>query len=318
MEIIKQLESLLFSSGKAMAVEELAKLCKSSREEVKEALTELKRQYTEKQGSLMVVDEGDFWKITVREDYVPLVSKIVTETELSKTITETLAVIAWKAPVLQSKVIGIRTNKAYDHLTYLEEAGYITREKHGRTKMIKLGQKFFEYFDLPSERFKERFVKFEDMEKTIVGREKEARAIAQAIEDKKEEHKKQEEKKAELSEEEHKKLDEDIEKLEKAASGIVGEHETTVQKRTDEEYANQEWKAIRLRKKKEEAEVTVTEGGLIGIEEEKKEHKKTGQKLREHKIEQIYKGTLEKKKEEETKENKETEEKAVKEETKEK
>ncbi len=61
---------------------------------------------------------------------------------------ETLAVIAWKAPVLQSEVVRIRTNKAYDHLSELESSGFISRAKHGRTKLVKLTDRFFSYFDV--------------------------------------------------------------------------------------------------------------------------------------------------------------------------
>lgn len=283
MELIKQLESLLFSSGKAMPTEELARLCKSREEDVKNALAELKKLYDEKQGSLMVMDEGDFWKITVREGYLPLVSKIVTETELSKTLIETLAVIAWKAPVLQSTVIGTRTNKAYEHLAYLEEAGYIAREKHGRTKLIKLGQKFFDYFELPKEAFREKFSKFEDMEGAIAAREQEARKIKQEIEARKEEVKKSEERKSGLAEEEHKKIDSSIEQLEKEAFGVAEEHEAELSRRTVEEEKRQEWKAIASRKKeskkKEQAEQKA-EGQDIGAIET---HQKAIKKVRETK-----------------------------------
>ncbi len=260
MELIKQLESLLFSSGKAMAVEELALLCKSEQKDIKKALNELKNHYKEKAGSLMVVDEGNNWKITVKEDFIPLVSKIVTETELSKTIIETLAVIAWKAPVLQSRVINIRTNKAYDHLRYLEEAGYITRGKQGRTKMIRLGNKFFEYFDLPPEKFKQRFEKFEDIGRMIIDREQEAINIKRMTEAKKGERKKLDEEKAKITEEEHKKMDESIYKLEKQATEISEEHEKAVKQRWEEEEEKQEWKAMRLRKEAKEKTMAEEKG----------------------------------------------------------
>ena len=71
---------------------------------------------------------------------------------------ETLAVIAWKVPVLQSDIISIRTNKAYDHLVELEKSGFISRSKSGRTKLIKLTDRFFNYFDVKNaEAMKEKF-----------------------------------------------------------------------------------------------------------------------------------------------------------------
>ncbi len=143
-----KIEAILFSSGKKMSVEEIAKLCRANPDEVKQQLQHLKSDYDSKNSSLLLVDDGDGWKLTVREQYASVVRKIVAETELTKTMIETLAVIAWKAPLLQSEVIRIRTNKAYDHLNELESSGFISRSKHGRTKLIKLTDRFFSYFDL--------------------------------------------------------------------------------------------------------------------------------------------------------------------------
>ncbi|MFC1774850.1 SMC-Scp complex subunit ScpB [Nanoarchaeota archaeon] len=68
-----------------------------------------------------------------------------------------LAVIAYKSPILQSDVIKIRTNKAYDHLKLLEDQSFITREKHGRTKLIKITQKFYDYFEISPEELQKKF-----------------------------------------------------------------------------------------------------------------------------------------------------------------
>lgn len=173
MELKKNVEALLFSAGKKLHIDEIAKLCNSKVEQVKQALTEIKKEYEQRNGSLMVIDEGDFWKLTVREPYLPIVRRIVTDTELSKSVLETLAVIAFKYPIKQSELISLRTNKAYDHLKDLEDTGYISRQKHGRTKLIKLTEKFFEYFDLPPEKLKEHFKDFESIAKTIEEKEKE-------------------------------------------------------------------------------------------------------------------------------------------------
>ena len=172
-----KLEALLFSSGRKMDIEELSKLVRSNPDKIQESLTELKGEYDEKNSSTMLVNEGNSWKITVREQFLPLVQKIVTETELSKTIMETLAIIAFKYPIKQSDLIKIRTNKAYDHLRELQDMGYITRQKHGRTNLIKLTQKFFEYFDLPETKLKEVFKDFSSIAKAIEEKEKEIDTI---------------------------------------------------------------------------------------------------------------------------------------------
>ena len=150
-ELKNKIEAVLFSAGKKVNLDYVAKLVRATKEEVLKSLKELKSEYESKNSSLSVIDEGEFWKLNVRENYSPIVRKIVPEAELTKTMIETLAVIAWKAPVLQSEVIRIRTNKAYDHISEIEKVGMISRVKHGRTMIIKLTQRFYDYFDVHNE-----------------------------------------------------------------------------------------------------------------------------------------------------------------------
>jgi len=209
-DLKKRVEALLFSSGKRMKLEDITNLCKAKVEDVKQSLIKLKKEYEDKDSSLMLIEEGDFWKLTVKEQFLSVVQKIVTETELSKTVLETLAVIAFKYPILQSDLIKIRTNKAYDHMSELEEAGYISRQKHGRTKLIKLTDKFFEYFDLPRDKLRDQFKDFGSIAKAIEDKEVEIEKI-------KEEQKK--------SAEEMKQEDEKIKK----AADTVDEKETPLE-----------------------------------------------------------------------------------------
>jgi segregation and condensation protein B len=143
------IEALLFASGRLMNSDTLINLTGASNKQViSKNIEKLKKEYEDRKSPLMIVEEKDGWKLTVREQYLPLVRKIVSETELPKTILETLAVIAWKSPALQSEIINVRHNKAYDHIAELEELGFINKEKKGRSFVLKLSEKFYEYFDV--------------------------------------------------------------------------------------------------------------------------------------------------------------------------
>ena len=167
-----KVEAVLFSVGHKITIDEISRLCRSRKEEVLEALQELRAEYDSKQSSLMLFEEGDSWKFAVRDHLISVVRKIVSETELTKSVMVTLAVIAFKYPVLQADLIKMRTNKAYDHLAELEKSGYISRQKHGRTNLIKLTEKFFRYFDLTEEKLKDQFKDFDSIARAI--KEKEA------------------------------------------------------------------------------------------------------------------------------------------------
>ncbi len=147
----KQVEALLFSSGKWMAEDQLTSLTGLPKDGVKAALSELKSRYEQADSSLILMNEADGWKLNVREGYLELVRKIIADSELPKPILETLAVIAWKRPILQSEVVQIRSDAAYEYIAELVKLGFITKEPEGRSYVLKLAPKFFEYFDVKSD-----------------------------------------------------------------------------------------------------------------------------------------------------------------------
>ena len=105
MSLKNQLESLLFSSGKAMEEEQLASLTDASQKDVKKALKELQADYVAHEGALKVYAEGTAWKLLIKDDYVGLARRIVADTELTRATLETLAVIcAEDAPAMWSKM----------------------------------------------------------------------------------------------------------------------------------------------------------------------------------------------------------------------
>lgn len=156
----QKVEAVLFAVGRDISVDDITHLCSLTRERALEILKELKDEYSSSQESALSLQEkGSFWKFSVKDKHLPLVTSLVENTELDRSTMETLAVIAWKYPILQADVIKIRHNKAYDHMKMLEERGFIMKERSGRTYKIKLTPKFFEYFDLPSQDAKEAFRK---------------------------------------------------------------------------------------------------------------------------------------------------------------
>jgi segregation and condensation protein B len=179
-ELKKKVEAILFSSGRVVSVKELKTLLHLKEPGlVNETIRELREEYAERDSPVMILDEDDGWKLTVKEQYLPVVQKVNPHTELSKSILETLAVITWKQPIIQSDVIKIRTNKAYDHISELLRLGFITKDRHGRSFIIKVTQKFLDYFDLPdNSAIKEVFKDFKDVE---VAMKKKADKLEKAV-----------------------------------------------------------------------------------------------------------------------------------------
>ena len=149
----------MFAVGKEISSARIASLCSLEIPQVEAIMQALSSRYSQLDNSLQIIKKENGWKLTVRDHYVPLVSSLVSNTELERPLMETLAVIAWRYPIMQSEVVKLRNAKAYDHMKQLEEMGFVMKEKYGRTFKVKLTKKFFEYFDLPSEEAKQAFLK---------------------------------------------------------------------------------------------------------------------------------------------------------------
>jgi len=201
-----KVEALMFAVAKRIHIDEISKITGIyDIEKIKWVLNELKTEYEAKGSSMVLYDEGNgYWKLTLKDHYMSIIQKVVTQTELDRPLMETLAVIAWKYPVLQADVVKIRHNKAYDHLRQLEELGFIMRVKFGRTNKLTLTQKFFEYFDLPTkEQAKEVFKNIvpEKIKEKVENTEKEIDVAERKLEERKKKKKELEEKQKAKAEE---------------------------------------------------------------------------------------------------------------------
>lgn len=173
-ELKKKIEAILFATGRSLSLEELAKLCNApSVNLVKDALLQMQKDYDLRASSLQLVGENDLWKIVLRKEYYSLTQDLLHKTELDKTLIETLAVIAWKQPILQSDIVKIRGTLTYDHVKVLRELGYIETEKFGRTRKLKLTSKFYDYFDTSKEDVKDKFKAIQDLTEKIENIKKE-------------------------------------------------------------------------------------------------------------------------------------------------
>lgn len=150
-EIRKQMEAILFASARIITMDEFRNSLQLPEATIKIIIEDLKEHLENIDGPVYLDSSPEGYKLNVKEKYMPLVQKLVSNTELSRTVMQTLAIIAFKQPILQSLLIKIRTNKAYDHIAELEDKGFITKKKKGRSYSIRLTQKFYEYFDIPND-----------------------------------------------------------------------------------------------------------------------------------------------------------------------
>jgi len=165
-DIKNRIEAILFTTGRFLTYEEIASLCNIGSEGlVKEAIQALVEDYKNRESALEVAEQGNAIKLNIRKDYLYLTTKLLSDTELDKPTQETLALVAYKNPALQAEIIHMRGNSAYDHLKKLKELEFINSEKKGRTRLLKLTPKFYDYFDVVDDHFKQRLQEITPVEK---------------------------------------------------------------------------------------------------------------------------------------------------------
>lgn len=156
-DLRNKIEAILFTTGRSLSLQEISQLSGiGSIGILKQALEQLKNEYNSRNGSLEIVNENDKWKLNLNRNYLYLTEKLLNDAELDRPVQETLAIIAFKQPVLQSDVIKIRGNTAYDHIKILKDENFVTSDKSGRTRILKLAPKFYDYFDVVDDTLKSK------------------------------------------------------------------------------------------------------------------------------------------------------------------
>ena len=154
----KKIEAVLFTTGKFTNIDEIARVSELGQVGyVKQLLEELKNDYEQRDSSLQIVQDETNYRLNIKKEYGLLANKLVSSAEFDAPTTKTLAVIAHRKPAFQSDVIKIRGNKAYEHIHILKEQGLVISEHSGRTRILKVTPKFFDYFDTAPDAVKEIF-----------------------------------------------------------------------------------------------------------------------------------------------------------------
>ncbi|KXA95503.1 hypothetical protein AKJ65_01675 [candidate division MSBL1 archaeon SCGC-AAA259E19] len=141
------IEAALYASDRPLAMKELKKTVGTSSETYVIKLLDRIREKYEKDGSLELKETSEnMFTVQLREEFMPKVEDIVPKTRLTRGTLKTLAVIAYKQPILQSELAEIRGGRVYQYVKKLLELGLIEAKPHGRTKVLRTSKKFAGYF----------------------------------------------------------------------------------------------------------------------------------------------------------------------------
>lgn len=146
-----RIEAVLFMTGKALSVQDIAEMIDVPYEETEFALMELMGDYNFREESSLEIDDTDGYILQVKEEYGDMVNKMM-PLEMSAAELRTLSAIAIKAPVLQSDLIEWRGSVAYDHIANLLKRKLITKRREGRSYILNITRNFHEYFKLTADK----------------------------------------------------------------------------------------------------------------------------------------------------------------------
>lgn len=142
-----RVEAALFVSGRFLSTQELVALTDLNPILLNQTLSKIKEKHND--GGIEIVNKGDLWKMDVSNNYTDVVNRLATgNSEFTKAEQETLAIIAYKQPINQSKIVHIRGNKSYDHIKKFVSIGLVRAKKTGRTKELTLSDDFYDYFNV--------------------------------------------------------------------------------------------------------------------------------------------------------------------------
>ncbi len=156
MEDLKNIvESLLFVAETPLSMEHFkAALPEAETDHIKQSILALKEEYELKNGGFLVHEVAGGFQFRTRPEYKEWIRRLLQPKppKLSKPAMETLAIIAYRQPILRSEVEHIRGVTSGNSIRMLLERKLIRvlgrREVPGRPLVYATTKKFLETFDL--------------------------------------------------------------------------------------------------------------------------------------------------------------------------
>ncbi len=143
------LEAALFLAAEPLSTKQLANvLSVGSPGYVATLLEEYAEELAAGHRGIELEELDGKYQLSVKEQYLPDVAHLAPQQDMSHGVLRTLALIAYNAPVEQTKVVEIRGNRTYNHVKELLNRGLIKAEPSGRTKELDVTKDFLEYFGI--------------------------------------------------------------------------------------------------------------------------------------------------------------------------
>jgi segregation and condensation protein B len=155
MENIKSIiEALLFVSDSSLTIDRIKSVLALNKKEIREALSALSDEYEARKGGFYLREVAGGYQIRTRPEYTKWIKLLIRTkpVRISKAALETLAIIAYKQPIIRSDIEHIRGVDCGGIVRMLLERKLIRilgrKEIPGRPLIYATTKQFLEIFDL--------------------------------------------------------------------------------------------------------------------------------------------------------------------------
>ena len=118
----RQIESLLFLSGKGFSARELADILSVDLEEIKISIDSLVDEYLEREGGILIKESAGLYSFVTNPESFKIITDYLKEDRkdsLSPAVMETLAIIAYKQPITVIEIEELRGVNSRTHVSVL-------------------------------------------------------------------------------------------------------------------------------------------------------------------------------------------------------
>ena len=149
------IEALMFISGSPLTVKKIADVIDGTGErEIREVLQSLVKDYEERRSGIRIVEVAGGYQMRTHQEMAQWIKKFIglKPVALSRAALETLAVIAYRQPIMKSEIEKVRGVDVSGTLKGLLEKGLIRivgrKDVPGRPIIYGTTKKFLEVFNL--------------------------------------------------------------------------------------------------------------------------------------------------------------------------
>lgn len=149
------IEALLFVSGEALNIKNIASIIECNEEYTVDLLKELRLKYEEEERGIILIDTNDEYMLATKSEnseYIHKLLKTNSRQSLSKAALETLAIIVYRQPITRiqvDEIRGVKSDKAFQTLlerNLIKESG--RKKVPGRPIMYVTTEEFLKNFGL--------------------------------------------------------------------------------------------------------------------------------------------------------------------------